>query len=244
MKVTLVRGSNCNVKKTENKWAVSQATAQSPVSFISTGLRSPGAAESITWRVMGPGFKIDKPVRISWRIASSCAIVSWSSLCTCLAKAHPFSSSHSAPQEATQEEMPKWKECTWKQTQNRRKKCHTQYWSHCAAEWDRTALVQFGCNLLPCLSAFPLLSQSKLCLLDLPQPPFCIPSDHLPPPKIPNFQNPNPIPVGCPYLRESSSQRLDLSPNDQKQSSPQTCHPHRLYLQSNNKITPIPLPEP
>jgi hypothetical protein len=166
-------------------------------------------------------------------------------LCTCLAKAHPFSSSHSAPQEATQEEMPKWKECTWKQTQNRRKKCHTQYWSHCAAEWDRIALVQFGCNLLPCLSAFPLLSQSKLCLLDLPQPPFCIPSHHLPPPKIPNFQNPNPNPVACPYLRESSSQRSDLSPNDQKTILPsQTCHPHKLYLHSDNKITPISLPEP
>jgi hypothetical protein len=29
-------------------------------------------------------------------------------------------------------------------------------------------------------------------------------SHHLAPPKIPNFQNPNPNPVGFPYLRKSS----------------------------------------
>ncbi len=33
---------------------------------------------------------------------------------------------------------------------------------------------------------------------------ICILSHHLAPPKIPNFRNPNPNPVGFPYLREPS----------------------------------------
>jgi len=41
-----------------------QAMAQSPVSFISTGVRSPGAAEFITQCVMGPRLKIEKPVHL------------------------------------------------------------------------------------------------------------------------------------------------------------------------------------
>lgn len=54
-----------------------------PFSDDCEGFEGVGTTFSNTWLVRGPGFITEIPVLISWRIASSCAIVSRNSLWTC-----------------------------------------------------------------------------------------------------------------------------------------------------------------